>query len=429
MSDSIRESPVQVPSSSPTIQDVPLMDLTSVDESILHSALSKDQLRTVALHRLGEVRSQLVNAQKQLTKVQNELESTKQERMTLSKRWRDEVEAGRTQTSAYYDAVAELREQVSQLEEQRNNRNETSTTNPTNQPQPFPAQPPLQLSRGKTVEPDKFNGADKTQSIEDFLVTVERYLRLSRTEPAERVDTAVGFFSGVALKWWISVERTHGEKMRLIDWKDFRQMCLKRFVAVTDSESAVKKICRWKQSGSINSYIASFQNLSQQIPIDLLPEKTRLLYFLEGLTIDLQKYVNAMKPDSIEDAINFAQRIGNLGYTQGGTSFNNREYQQYNRNPRQPQQQTTSHSIGTRNHPIYLENVNSEVSEVDSSVGVSSPGPQVTVTSPTERTDRNDLFFLTVEQKKLLKEGRCFNCKQIGHRRSDCPRSCNQKKE
>jgi Ty3 transposon capsid-like protein len=428
MSESINDSPEPALSPASDAQDEFHATTETVDVSILHSALSKDQLRTVALQRLVEVRSQLA-------RLQSLLDSSNREKSIFMTKWMEEVEANKTSTSLYNDVVAELREQVNQLESssrmeerQRNNRNEAQSQ-PPNQAQTPPEQPPPQPIRVKVPEPDKFSGSDRTQNIENFLVAVERFLRLSRVDTVDKIDTTAGFFSGVALDWWISIERSEGEQIRKIGWEEFRQMCLKRFMAVTNAEMAMKRIGKWKQSGAVTSYISSFQNLAQQIPASLLPKEARLLYFIDELTIDLQRHVKAMRPESMEDAINFAQSIGNVGYTQGGMSNNSRDNQSYSHSQRQPQLQFHNHGMGTRNQPIYLENVHAEASEVDSNVGVSSPRPWMTVTSPTESSNWGELSYLTMEQRKLYKEGRCFNCKQMGHRRNVCPRSINQKKE
>jgi hypothetical protein len=324
MSESISDSPEQAFSPAPEVQDQLHTTTETVDVSILHSALSKDQLRIVALQRLGEVRSQLA-------RVQSQLDSTNREKSIFMTKWMEEVEANKTSTSLYNDVVAELREQVNQLEsnsrteeKQCSNRNEAQSQ-PPSRSQTSTEQQPLQQRHAKVPEPDKFSGSDRTHNIENFLVAVERFLRLSRIDKSDKIDTTAGFLTGVALDWWISVERTEGEKIRNIDWEEFRQMCLKRFMSVTNAEMAMKRIGKWKQSGAINSYVASFQNLAQQIPTSLLPKEARLLYFIDGLTIDLQKHVKAMRPESIEDAINFAQSIGNVGYTQGGMNNNSRD--------------------------------------------------------------------------------------------------------
>jgi len=283
------------------------------DESILHPSLAKEQLRTIASQRLGEVRSQLA-------RVQNQLDSTNQEKSILMAKWMEEIEANKSNTSLYNDVVAELRERLQ--------------SPPPSQSQIPIEQTPLQPRHAKVPEPDKFSGSDRTQNIENFLVAVERFLRLSRIDKSDKIDTTAGFFSGVALDWWISVERTEGEKIRNIGWEEFRQLCLKRFMSVTNAETAMKKIGKWKQSGSINSYIASFQNLAQQIPTNLLPKEARLLYFIDGLTTDLQKHVKTMKPESVEDEINFAQSIGNVGYSQEGMNYNSRDNQSYSQRVR-----------------------------------------------------------------------------------------------
>jgi hypothetical protein len=145
------------------------------------------------------------------------------------------------------------------------------------------------------------------------------------------------------------------------------------------------------------------------------------VYFVEGLSTDLQKHVKTMRPKTIEDAINFAQSIGSVSYTPSENNNHNRESQSSNN--RQASQQFHSRNVGTRVQPIYLENVNTEVSKDDRKVGVCSPRPSMTVTSPTSsfaQSSRIDLSYLNEEQRRLFNEGRCFNCKQTGHRRREC---------
>lgn len=40
-----------------------------------------------------------------------------------------------------------------------------------------------------------------------------------------------------------------------------------------------------------------------------------------------------------------------------------------------------------------------------------------------------ELSYLSAEQKKLYKEGRCFKCKKIGHRSGDCRSSTSSTKD
>jgi len=246
-----------------------------------------------------------------------------------------------------------------------------------------------------------FNGTDRSVNIEIFLNTVERFLRLSKVDKKDKIDQTVMYFSGVAYEWWTSIETTEGEKIRHIEWEEFKQMCLKRFLPVTSAESAYKRIGKWRQRGDISTYISSFQNLAQQIPFSLLSKEARVLQFVDGLNFDLQKVVKSMRPASIEDVINFAQSIGSIGYKQMGTNYNNRDYQPTINRQAQP---TFRHfNSGTKIQPIELENVNTEETQEDN---FNEPSENLNI----------DFSFLTMEQRQLFKEGKCFNCKKIGHR-------------
>ena len=393
---------------SPASSDYEQPSNATVDSSVLSLSLNKEQLRTVALQRLSEVRSQL----------KTQFTQSQQHNAVLLQM----IEQTRTQTTQHLEEIARLRSRVNQLEsqhqpvntQQHNNTNVNDQLSPQSNPMsPVDVeQPRVNSERTKPSKPEKFSATDKTHNIENFLFSMERYLRLSRTDKKEHIDTTATFFTGTALEWWQSMEKTEGEGVRTIEWSEFRDMCLKRFMPIASSELAAKKIVKWKQTGSIASYISSFQSLAQQIPFSLLPKEARVLYFVEGLNTELQRHVKTMRPKTMEDAINFAQSIGSVSYMPSGNNNHNRESQSSNN--RQASQQFYSKNVGTRGQPIYLESVNTEVSNPRSAMTVTSP------TSSLTQSSRIDLSYLNVEQRKLFNEGRCFNCKQTGHRRREC---------
>jgi len=390
------------------------------------TSLTRDQIRSMSLQRLREVRSELADVRQQLSILQNECNASKrltessiQQQSEVVNQLMASIELNRINGNQYDEEVRRLNSKINQLsnnqqEEVAMNNNERSTTqiNSVEHLRSITAQAVIPSPFIKPASPDKFNGTDRSVNIEIFLNTVERFLRLSKVDKKDKIDQTVMYFSGVAYEWWTSIETTEGEKIRHIEWEEFKQMCLKRFLPVTSAESAYKRIGKWRQRGDISTYISSFQNLAQQIPFSLLSKEARVLQFVDGLNFDLQKVVKSMRPASIEDAINFAQSIGSIGYKQMGTNYNNRDYQPTINRQAQP---TFRHfNSGTKIQPIELENVNTEETQEDN---FNEPSENLNI----------DFSFLTMEQRQLFKEGKCFNCKKIGHRSRQCPLSKNQK--
>jgi len=417
MSDAPEPSAPLIPDAMDNQLDVGMLGVTS---------LTREQLRLMSLQRLREVRSELADVRQQLLVSQNECIASKRmtESMTLQhsevvNQLMESIEINRINSIRYDEEVNRLNSRITHLlndqqEEKTINENDESAT-PSHSPEiprSIAAQAVTPAQFIKPAAPDKFNGTDRSVSIEVFLNSAERFLRLSKVDKKDKIDQTVMYFSGIAYEWWISIETTEGEEIRNIEWDVFKQMCLKRFMPVTSAESAYKRIGRCRQKGDISTYISGFQNLAQQIPFSLLSKEARVLQFVDGLNFDLQKVVKSMRPANIEDAINFAQSIGSIGYKQIGMNYNNRDYQTGTN--RQPQPTFRHYNSGTRNQPIELENVTTVETQEDN---FNESIDNLTI----------DLSFLTTEQRQLYKEGKCFNCKKTGHRGRDCPLSNNSR--
>ena len=259
------------------------------------TSLTRDQIRSMSLQRLREVRSELADVRQQLSILQNECNASKrltessiQQQSEVVNQLMASIELNRINGNQYDEEVRRLNSKINQLsnnqqEEVAMNNNERSTTqiNSVEHLRSITAQAVIPSPFIKPASPDKFNGTDRSVNIEIFLNTVERFLRLSKVDKKDKIDQTVMYFSGVAYEWWTSIETTEGEKIRHIEWEEFKQMCLKRFLPVTSAESAYKRIGKWRQRGDISTYISSFQNLAQQIPFSLLSKEARVLQFVD----------------------------------------------------------------------------------------------------------------------------------------------------
>ena len=119
---------------------------------------------------------------------------------------------------------------------------------------------------------------------------------MTQTDKVDHVVMAATFFTGTALDWWQGVERAEGEAVYEWGWKEFELRCLRRFQASNDSQMAFQRLLRWRQVGNVSSYLAGFQSMIQQIPLDLLTESGRVFILIEGLSAEVQKSVRLMQP-------------------------------------------------------------------------------------------------------------------------------------
>lgn len=282
---------------------------------------------------------------------------------------------------------------------------------------PTASQPPTRVSNTKSAMPDKFNGIDKAPTIANWLFSVRRYLRVTKTSEDERIDIASTFFTGTALDWWHGVEKAEGELIYRWDWTDFEARCLRRFQGVNESQLALHRLLRWKQTSSLNVYLAGFQAMVQQVPAELLPEPTRIFVFTEGLNNEIQKSVRLMQPNTLDEAIGVAQRAS-VTLQPVGQLFNSGNHYPY-RAPStmgRTSSQGSRSASGNRFAPLMVENIEDANRFPIDNVALDSRDAEGTASD-------FECSALTTEQRKLFRENKCFKCKRVGHRINECPTS------
>ena len=360
------------------------------DAQLLSLSLTKETLRDVALNKLAELRSFNTSLQR------NNDNALRQ------------VEDMRTMIQGMHGArdMAEAQQTRSTDLQPHHSTNSPSVNN-----QQAVKKPPMKIAL-----PDKFTGVDKSPTISNWLFSISQYLRAMRADEEDYVVVATTFFTGTAMDWWQGVVKTEGQEAYHWSWQEFETRCLRRFQAVNDSELAFERLMRWRQTGSVSSYLAGFQSHIQQIPFTTLPEAGRTFVFIAGLNQELQKAVKMQQPTTLEQAMNLAQRASGLNQTssQFNSSFNrpfNRQSSTMGRSSSQLHRTAT----GSRFSPLVVENVE----EASEQVGRNAALKQSEEEGQTSDFDL-ECSALTAEQKKLYREGRCFKCKQKGHLGRDC---------
>ncbi len=176
------------------------------------TSLTRDQIRSMSLQRLREVRSELADVRQQLSILQNECNASKrltessiQQQSEVVNQLMASIELNRINGNQYDEEVRRLNSKINQLsnnqqEEVAMNNNERSTTqiNSVEHLRSITAQAVIPSPFIKPASPDKFNGTDRSVNIEIFLNTVERFLRLSKVDKKDKIDQTVMYFSGVA---------------------------------------------------------------------------------------------------------------------------------------------------------------------------------------------------------------------------------------
>jgi len=130
-----------------------------------------------------------------------------------------------------------------------------------------------------------------------------------------------------------------------------------------------------------------------------------------------------MQPLTVDEAIGIAQQtsVNSQTLRPFTQSFNRQPHRQntipFSNRTSSQAQRTMS---GSRFAPLTVENIE-ETEALSNDNAEGEIGQQ-------ELTEM-ELSYLSAEQKKLYKEGRCFKCKKVGHRSSDCRSSTSSTKD
>ncbi|GKV04959.1 hypothetical protein SLEP1_g17036 [Rubroshorea leprosula] len=135
----------------------------------------------------------------------------------------------------------------------------------------------------KVPEPPKYGGKRDAKELDNFLWMVERYFdAMNVGDEAAKIHMATMYFEHDATLWW---RRRHSEMQRGIcninTWEAFKGEFRKQFYPENAEEVAMKRLRVLKHRGTITEYIREYNSLMLEIPD--MPERSRLLYFMDGL--------------------------------------------------------------------------------------------------------------------------------------------------
>ncbi|KAF2314756.1 hypothetical protein GH714_033458 [Hevea brasiliensis] len=135
----------------------------------------------------------------------------------------------------------------------------------------------------KVPEPPKFGGKRDAKELDNFIWLVEQYLdALNVVDDSDKLKTTTLYLEHDDILWW---RRRHAEMERgLVEirtWEAFKGELKKQFYPENAKEVAMKKLRGLKHTGSLKDYIQEYSSLMLEIPN--MPDKSRLLYFLDGL--------------------------------------------------------------------------------------------------------------------------------------------------
>ena len=288
-----------------------------------------------------------------------------------------------------------------------------------------PAAAPSRLP--KIGLPLKFKGSMGSAVDTWHSSMVQQFVYYNIADESSKLRMGAGNLEGDALQWFNSIPAANAPTT----WNDFMELLYKRFRPVAAILIARQNLAKLRQGQhSVSAYAHRVQTLLTAIP-DMGPSD-QVFQFAYGLSPTLAAYVWEHKPTTLIDAIQLAaSKEALLGFVgrPGGPSHH-----------RQGAGPSSSDSV-----PMDLNHVDFSKEEDDSAprfhdepasaprveslllakleameqrlTALSSKPPS---SNPSNKSGDRVPGLKSGEIDRLMKEGRCFRCKQKGHMKRDC---------
>ena len=258
----------------------------------------------------------------------------------------------------------------------------------------------------KTKEPEVFHGKQGEDVIawslgmDDYMATAA-----SQHPEAEKLAYAAGALRGNARIWWHS-QKTAASKGELTTtlpttWPQLRTALIKQHQPINDSRLARDKLASLRQTGSVQTLVFLFRSLI--LRISDLSEGEKMDRFLRALKPTIQKELEVKNVTTFEEACTMAERVDRIIFTGG---FNNSNH-------------SNKSKYGGTNRGIYRGNYNG-ASRHASSYSANTNGPTPMELGAVQVPGRFEKLS-PEERETLRRTGRCFYCRQPGHRAIECP--------
>jgi hypothetical protein len=269
----------------------------------------------------------------------------------------------------------------------------------------------------------------------DWKPALEIYFRVKQwstiSDATKCIDYASTRLDKDAARWY--VEEYLPTAPEIASWVHFATALADKFEHASESAAARVKLQHFRQgSSSVADYNAKFSRLISRIKD--MAAKDKLLAYLHGLH---PKYKDKIigHVETVDEAMKKALIID-----ESLTVFNAAPYRPYNRFAWQPRSHAPTPVASQANNASGSSSSNSSSSSTPMELG-NVEGEYHREPSPTPGDDDDDEIAamqsssrnatrrpLAAEQQRLYKEQRCFECKQRGHMRRDCPQAARHSK-
>ena len=269
----------------------------------------------------------------------------------------------------------------------------------------------------KPQKPEPFTGS-RTEDVEGFLVTLERFLRLSGVRGDQWVDYAASFLRHQADKWYRVQLANYGENSIFArQYRFFREEFLKQFKPVNALLTARDRITQLKQTGSAMVYTHRFLELKLEIH-DMSDAEAKDKY-MRGLKPHVSQKVRLEKPDTLNEMIQIAQMFDEAVYNSRhaiGKFHRHRNAMEIDA-LYQVNEEEDETDINDYKHSASGSDTNSETLNAIRR----KPHTHRKFPKRTHKPEPKSTRVNYNEKVRCLQSGLCFKCKKQGHMIRNCP--------
>ncbi|GJR18315.1 reverse transcriptase domain-containing protein [Tanacetum coccineum] len=162
-----------------------------------------------------------------------------------------------------------------------------------------------------SYQPFYFNGTEGAVDLIRWFEQTESVFSRSNCAEENKVKFATGTLTDNALSWWNSYAQPIGiDQANRITWTELKRLLTNKYCPRTEVKKIEDEFYNLVVKGNnLKTYIRRFQELAALCP-NMVPNAEKLMeVFIGGLPRSIEGNVTASKPQTLEEAINIAQRL------------------------------------------------------------------------------------------------------------------------
>ncbi|GJX20487.1 reverse transcriptase domain-containing protein [Tanacetum coccineum] len=186
-----------------------------------------------------------------------------------------------------------------------------ANTDNTTRPREAPVARQCSYKEFMSCQPINFKGTEGAIGLIRWFERTESVFSCSNCTEDCKVKFATGTLTEEALSWWNSfAQPIRIEEAYKITWVEFKKLLIKKYCPRTEVQKMEDEFQHMTVKGNdLKTYVRRFQELATLYPT-MVPDFEKMMeVFVGGLPRSIEGNVTASKSQTLEEAINIAQRL------------------------------------------------------------------------------------------------------------------------